>query len=359
MSCKKNEWGPNMVAYKIVHSGAAQKEPPDVEWFKVVYDKVLIKAKPNKDSPSLTMVPEGTLLQVCKARSVDSEGRVFVELTPCEVWRLCPGSSSTTRGFALVDGNSLDLPQLLAGPLDQAEYERLTRALPPALFPALPDRLEALVESFERQGYVHVPQAGVDPRLLTMIEPELRLLESEMKGAQQHGVDFIYRMDRKLFFDTSADRKRSDIPGLNQLVGILETFVELLSEWLSRSQLQLHITGRCRPMVARYDSGGFYVPHVDNANGDGRVLTLCYYLNKNWDGNRDAGNLCLYPHADRRALGYGLDDHEPQVEIAPSLDTLAIFRADWMVHKVQASNRNERFALTLWFNGQQGSPSQA
>ena len=37
-------------------------------------------------------------------------------------------------------------------------------------------------------------------------------------------------------------------------------------------------------MVACYPGKGtHYLKHIDNAGGDGRIITCIYYLNKDWD----------------------------------------------------------------------------
>merc|ERR1711972_1299725 len=121
---------------------------------------------------------------------------------------------------------------------------------------------------------------------------------------QRTGGDWTFRTDRKLFFDTE-ERKRPDLPGLNRLAEIVQGLAKQLGRELSNSPVRLHLTGHCKPMVACYYEGGYYVPHVDNGDADGRVLTAVYYLNRNWD-EANGGALKLYPQLDRRVLGAGL-----------------------------------------------------
>merc|ERR1719401_2949934 len=152
-------------------------------------------------------------------------------------------------------------------------------------------------------------------------------MEKACKSAQ-----FTFRTDYRLFFDTSKERKREDIPSLNQLADILQNFLGQLSYALERSPLRLRCTGRCRPMLAYYKEGGYYIPHIDG-NGDGRVLTAVYYLNRQWP-EEGGGDLRLYPQIERRQLQDRVDSDEPHITIAPLEDSLAIFQADWMVHEV-------------------------
>jgi len=353
MSSKTQEWGKDMVAYKIVLDGPMRSLCRDVEWFEVVFQTILIKQTPDPNGLSWGLISIGRHIQVSQARALDEQGREWVELTHCELWRSCEDARENTsaRGFALIDGMSLGLPQLLRGPLQQGEQLSSAKS-GSAFIPAMPYRFEALVHSFEQHGYVHIPELGVQSAVLGSVSREAVRLEEEMSAGQRLGTEFQYRTDSRLFFDTSVERKRSDIPGLNQLVSILTSFMDIFSYELSHSPLQLHLDGCCRPMIACYQPDGHYQHHVDNTLNDGRVLTLVYYLNPDWT-DKEAGELRLYPDADRRLVGRATEG-ERTVDILPTLDSLAIFRADWMVHEVLRATR-KRFALTIWFNGRQGS----
>lgn len=49
-------------------------------------------------------------------------------------------------------------------------------------------------------------------------------------------------------------------------------------------------------MVACYPGNGTrYVRHIDNPHGDGRLLTVILYLNRDWDAARFGGALRVYP----------------------------------------------------------------
>ena len=137
----------------------------------------------------------------------------------------------------------------------------------------------------------------------------------------------------------------------------------------------LACTGRSDMMLACYPGGAAaYGKHIDSVDGDGRealdhgrCFTLVYYLNPTWNEATDGGALRLYrpptpaaaaaattpassPGADRASGGVGgAVGSEPEaVDVYPHGDTLAIFRADRVVHEVCASHA-PRFACTIWF----------
>mmetsp|Transcript_40220 Transcript_40220/g.120325 ORF Transcript_40220/g.120325 Transcript_40220/m.120325 type:complete len:445 (+) Transcript_40220:3-1337(+) len=91
-------------------------------------------------------------------------------------------------------------------------------------------------------------------------------------------------------------------------------------------------------MFARYEAGGYYLPHVDADDGDDRVLTAVYYLNQDWR--------CEYGGALRLQPSVG----DSPVDILPEEDCLVLFRADEMVHEVREA-RARRLAVTIWFKG--------
>mmetsp|Transcript_13074 Transcript_13074/g.29662 ORF Transcript_13074/g.29662 Transcript_13074/m.29662 type:complete len:550 (-) Transcript_13074:154-1803(-) len=368
-SVNKQEWGSKMNALLVVPvSWTPQEQKP--EWFEVVYSKVLVKKAPNKDGASWGLVSQGTKLQVRVSRAVDARGWEWVELMPVQLQRSFGDDASNvgSRGFVLIDGTRLDLGQLLRGPLPEEEWPSevlpegsvdpgevprldevvLSKAVP--FLPAVPEKLVELARGFVLKGWAHVEKLGITRDVLKRVRPEVDRMEWEMTPGQAKGDDFSFRTDRKVFFDTSSERLREDIPGLNQLVDTLQGLVSLLGRVLERSPVGLHLQGRCRPMLASYGPHGRYLPHVDNGDGDGRVLTMVYYLNPDWL-EMLGGHLRLYPEAERRSVSLGLSDDESMVEMLPMEDSCALFRADRMVHEVRPAERR-RVALTLWFLGE-------
>jgi|EP00908_Phaeocystis_cordata_P014867 hypoxia-inducible factor (prolyl hydroxylase) len=102
-------------------------------------------------------------------------------------------------------------------------------------------------------------------------------------------------------------------------------------------------------MVTCYPGGGArYVRHCDNScfagkgeRCNGRRLTCILYLNPEWEALH-GGELRLYePFAPKS---------KPAVaDVAPLLDRLIIFYADYRVpHEVLPAHA-ERFAITLWY----------
>lgn len=363
----KEEWGTTMTA-RLVAPVDWTPEEQEPEWFEVVFSKVLIKKTPNKDGASWGLISKGTKLQVKAARAVGASGWEWVELTPAELRRSfeTSGRTEAARGFALIDGTGLGLGPLLRGPLPGEEHpeegppapgDEAVCSKPPApklapFLPAVPEKLMELAQGFVRQGWARIDRLGVAQDVLDRVRPEVDRMEWEMTPGQAKGDDFSFRTDRKVFFDTSSERLREDIPALNQLVDTLQNFVNIFGRVLERSPVRLHLQGRCRPMLASYGPHGRYLPHVDNGDGDGRVLTMVYYLNPDWIENL-GGHLRLYPEAERRSVSLGLTDDESMVEVLPTEDSLALFRADRMVHEVRPAEKR-RVALTLWFIGECG-----
>uniref|UniRef100_A0A7S2CGQ5 Fe2OG dioxygenase domain-containing protein n=1 Tax=Alexandrium andersonii TaxID=327968 RepID=A0A7S2CGQ5_9DINO len=122
---------------------------------------------------------------------------------------------------------------------------------------------------------------------------------------------------------------------------------------MQRSSLRIRITERCDGMLACYDgNGAAYGPHVDNADGDGRVdgrvLTALLYLNPGWDKSC-GGQLGVFEPS-RGDIG-DADVEGEWHTVWPEADTLVFFRADRTLHEVCPAYAR-RFALSMWFCGQ-------
>lgn len=81
-----------------------------------------------------------------------------------------------------------------------------------------------------------------------------------------------------------------------------------------------------------------YLRHVDNPNQDGRCITCIYYLNKDWNVQRDGGLLRIYPE--------GMDQ---MADVEPKFDRIIFFWSDRRnPHEVLPAHR-ERYAITVWY----------
>jgi len=220
-----------------------------------------------------------------------------------------------------------------------------------------PGALEALAEQFATEGWVHVPRLGVPPQCRAKVQMEADMLQKPRQAqrlaggtlsqgmtnvASSGGGEKRPRTDSILFLDfqdgASSLGLREQLRGFFKLDQILERVVCQLASQLEGSSLGLCLTGRTRTMFARYEPGGYYLPHVDADDGDDRVLTAVYYLNPGWRAE-DGGALRLHP-------GSG----KPHFDVLPEEDALVLFRADRLQHEVCRS-KARRLAVTVWFKG--------
>lgn len=96
------------------------------------------------------------------------------------------------------------------------------------------------------------------------------------------------------------------------------------------------IQGRTKAMVACYPGQQTgYVRHVDNPDGDGRCLTVLFYLNKGWK-EENGGKLRIFK-ANRN------------YDVEPLFNRLIMFWSDMRTpHEVLPSNFM-RYAITMWY----------
>ncbi|XP_068194734.1 prolyl hydroxylase EGLN3 isoform X2 [Antennarius striatus] len=124
-----------------------------------------------------------------------------------------------------------------------------------------------------------------------------------------------------------------------EAIGFLLTLIDKMISVCASRLGGKEIRARSKAMVACYPGNGAgYVKHVDNPNGDGRVLTCTYYLNKNWNAEEHGGLLRIFPEG----KSYVTDVH-------PLFDRLLVFWSDRRnPHEVQPSF-STRYAVTVWY----------
>eukprot|EP00658_Telonema_sp_P-2_P011495 TRINITY_DN14399_c0_g1_i1.p1 TRINITY_DN14399_c0_g1~~TRINITY_DN14399_c0_g1_i1.p1 ORF type:complete len:219 (+),score=54.33 TRINITY_DN14399_c0_g1_i1:287-943(+) len=93
---------------------------------------------------------------------------------------------------------------------------------------------------------------------------------------------------------------------------------------------------RASAMVTVYPgNGAHYVRHIDNNNGNGRVLTTILYLNPHWQPSHN-GCLRLYLKAGT-------------VEIEPLFNRLVIFWSDSRCPHEVLPAHSLRYAMSIWY----------
>ncbi|KAL8613733.1 hypothetical protein ACOMHN_029590 [Nucella lapillus] len=125
---------------------------------------------------------------------------------------------------------------------------------------------------------------------------------------------------------------------IRYLVSCMDAVVLKVSSLLERHV----INERTKAMVACYPGKNTgYLRHVDNPNEDGRCITCIYYLNKDWNVQKDGGLLKIYPQSS------GMTTLVADIE--PMFDRIVFFWSDRRnPHEVLPALR-ERFAITVWY----------
>lgn len=149
------------------------------------------------------------------------------------------------------------------------------------------------------------------------------------------------RNDRVIWI-SGAENGCSKINGLIQTLCSVVTNSIRLSLYSNNALDNIVINRRTKAHVACYPGNGTrYVKHVDNPNGDGRLITAIYYVNKNWSVKHEGGLLRMYPT--------GMNE---VANIEPLFDRVLFFWSDRRnPHEVLPAYR-DRFAITVWFMGE-------
>lgn len=212
---------------------------------------------------------------------------------------------------------------------------------------------------------------GAHPGLIHKALREAAQVESRMaagvtvvrnREVVNKGLLQARRGDRILFMQeeglSGEDVSSSPTPTVSLIESAICDIAMKLDPLLQRSKLRLRLTERCDGMLSSYDpamaDGGVaaYGPHIDNADGDGRVdgrvLTMILYLNTNW-ARSSGGELSIFqPDDDTAALDDGVQGKWH--DIWPESGTLVFLRADRVLHEVRPALA-KRFAFSMWFCG--------
>eukprot|EP00092_Neocalanus_flemingeri_P081227 GFUD01101401.1.p1 GENE.GFUD01101401.1~~GFUD01101401.1.p1 ORF type:complete len:324 (+),score=96.49 GFUD01101401.1:55-1026(+) len=140
---------------------------------------------------------------------------------------------------------------------------------------------------------------------------------------------------------TWTDGVSPPCPNIKYLINTLDSIVLSANKSPNNGVLSnYNISGRTKAMVACYPGEGtHYVKHVDNPNKDGRCITAIYYLNRDWDPERDGGALKIYSACVKGVVA----------QVDPLFDRIIFFWSDRRnPHEVLPAFR-ERYAITVWY----------
>nr|XP_020478851.1 egl nine homolog 2-like [Monopterus albus]XP_020478852.1 egl nine homolog 2-like [Monopterus albus] len=232
------------------------------------------------------------------------------------------GPSAAPSQTSLVEAKSIPNPPAPAGPGQSAERIAQQYIIPCMKYygicvkdnflgPQLGDRVLEEVEVLNRSGKFRggqlVSQRSIPSQSIR--GDQIAWVEGREPGCESIGV-LMARIDQAVMYSAAN--------------GQLGDYV---------------INGRTKAMVACYPGNGAgYVRHVDNPNGDGRCITCIYYLNKNWDVEKQGGLLQIYP-----------EGKNVVANIEPLFDRLLIFWSDRRnPHEVKPAYAT-RYAITVWY----------
>eukprot|EP00930_Biecheleria_cincta_P001657 TRINITY_DN102791_c0_g1_i2.p1 TRINITY_DN102791_c0_g1~~TRINITY_DN102791_c0_g1_i2.p1 ORF type:complete len:640 (+),score=118.73 TRINITY_DN102791_c0_g1_i2:142-2061(+) len=204
---------------------------------------------------------------------------------------------------------------------------------------------QALALKLADQGYLHIPQVGVDSAILDVVQEELPRLEHTVSGGDSSTYDIVSR-----FFPSDLDKVGRDIPGLHELDSVLNNLIQRIVDHLPN---KMTLRMQEDAMVAAYRPGAFYYRHTDNKIGKDRCLTAVYYLNRNWD-SRMGGSIRLFPGLPDNPYTQSAElEGVHHVDVLPQEDSLILFDSHLMLHEVlrHTAEGRQRYAMTLWFCG--------
>eukprot|EP01041_Mallomonas_annulata_P004085 gene4085-8124_t len=126
---------------------------------------------------------------------------------------------------------------------------------------------------------------------------------------------------------------------LRRFTGIKELLVAcdgLMDELKTKSPKTMGIFDRSDAMLAIYPGNGTrFANHIDNTTGDGRRLTVVFYLNPGW--TKEQGGALRVTGRDGRV-----------VDVYPDAGRVAIFYSSEIAHEVLPTF-GDRFAMTIWY----------
>lgn len=221
--------------------------------------------------------------------------------------------------------------------------------------------LDAVAHRLETVGWAACT-LGAHPGLIRRAQHEAMGVQEKMSPGttvvqnkvQDASDPRALRGDKMLWLEEQGlNSNNGPCPTLVLLENAVTDIGMQLDSRLQRSRLQLRITERCDGMLACYDgSGAAYGPHIDNADGDGRIdgriLTVILYLNPSWDRS-NGGELSIFQPDSGEVSN--MDANGKWHNVWPEAGTLVFFRADTMLHEVRPAHA-KRFALSMWFCGQ-------
>jgi len=93
-----------------------------IDLYKVVKSLVYVKGSPDGGAKTLGCLKRGQIVQAFRALAHDHTGHAWAELTSYELWHSCKPGANDDRGFALINGEHLNLGTLLEGPLSKVQF---------------------------------------------------------------------------------------------------------------------------------------------------------------------------------------------------------------------------------------------